>query len=195
MEGDWTNSVFHIQSTGNGMAPTNSHFWRNLTVPVATDTSPSEGADWSCHIQTGIKMDQPHTWNLSLSLARLNLMHLDETILRLLYLWLVKDLSKQIAHIVYFPVVHTLHNAAGFSPLFFFFFLGARQIYFSLVLKTRGDSSDPRSSIIHAGTPLSPGPKYGNPVCGSPACEADLVRHDYDIKSVGQRSGSCVKVG
>lgn len=76
-----------------------------------------------------------------------------------------------------------------------FFFLGARQIYFSLVLKTRGDSSDPRSSIIHAGTPQSPGPKYGNPGSGSLACEADLVEHGYNFKSVGQRSGSCVKVG
>lgn len=76
-----------------------------------------------------------------------------------------------------------------------FFFLGAGQIYFSLVPKTRGDSSDPRSSIIHAGTPQSPGPKYGNPGCGSLACEADLVKHNYDFKSVGQHSGSSVKVG
>lgn len=83
---------------------------------------------------------------------------------------------------------------AGFS-LFFFSFLGARQIYFSLVQKTQGDSSDPRSGIIHAGTPQSPGPKYGNPGCGSLACEADLVKHDYDFKSAGQRCGSSVKVG
>lgn len=60
---------------------------------------------------------------------------------------------------------------------------------------TKEDLSDPRSSSVHVGVLLSSGPKYGNPGSGTLACGADLVKHDYSLKSAGQRSGSGVKVG
>lgn len=39
------------------------------------------------------------------------------------------------------------------------------------------------------------GPKDGNPGCGSLPCEVDPVKQDYNLKTVGQLSGICVKTG
>lgn len=55
----------------------------------------------------------------------------------------------------------------------------------------------PAAASLNAGAPQSYGPKYGNPGCGSLACEAHLVKRDYIFffKSAGQRNGSSGKVG
>lgn len=60
--------------------------------------------------------------------------------------------------------------------------------------ETRGSLQD-LCSTIHVSVPQSSGAKYGNPRSGSRACGADLVKQYYNFKSVGQRSGSRVKVG
>lgn len=60
--------------------------------------------------------------------------------------------------------------------------------------ETRGSLQD-LCSTIHVSVLQSSGAKYGNPGSDSQACGADPVKQYYNFKSVGQRSGSCVKVG